>query len=315
MNNIKITVVIPVRDCYSNLSILLDSIEDQLSYLHELIIVDSSIDCIQRDEFWNKYHSSELWTNKIQFYFLDGGLPGASRNLGIKLSTGNWISFLDCKSVVSDNYFNIVREAAKSELVDAIYGKCIFYSVGSKVAIACCALSYGYGTSLAVLPVLTLKKSLIGVIGDFRPDLRSGEDLIFMDLLKNTSFIVQHVNAFTYYRSFPDSINSVYKKWSLYSLHLEKSRRKNYSLKLTVIFWCALIALTPFYPNVSIFALVLYLSFRAYFLAIIRSKSKSIFLNSLSFYFILPIVAIAMDFGKIGGFFSGKFSSIKMFND
>ncbi|WP_082398007.1 glycosyltransferase family 2 protein [Methanobrevibacter arboriphilus] len=94
----------------------------------ELIIIDdNSKDNTQQiiNEYAKKY-------SNIKSKYLDenSGYPGKPRNIGIELSTSDYIIFLD-----SDDYFEkdaceILYEKINSEKADLVFGSCTIHKLG-----------------------------------------------------------------------------------------------------------------------------------------------------------------------------------------
>lgn len=117
-NQVKpsISVILPTYNHAKFLKKAIESVIKQ-SYINwELIIVDNnSID--ETFEIVNSYLDKRIKYVKIQ----NNGVIAASRNLGIDLSTGSWIAFIDSDDWWTNNKLTKCIECIKTNKFDLIY--------------------------------------------------------------------------------------------------------------------------------------------------------------------------------------------------
>ena len=107
----KLSIIIPIYNQEKHLRQCLESVLKQTFTDYEIIIInDGSTDnsskiCLEyQDKFKNfKYH-----------YQKNGG-PSSSRNHGIKISTGEWITFIDNDDYISNNTYETIFKYINDE--------------------------------------------------------------------------------------------------------------------------------------------------------------------------------------------------------
>tara|TARA_B100000683_G_C12445182_1_gene537811 strand:+ start:513 stop:1397 length:885 start_codon:yes stop_codon:yes gene_type:complete len=112
---INYSIIIPHKNSFDELFNALKSIpvRDDI----EVLIIDNSSTQIKLEDI-------ECWTkNKMKLLFSDKDLgAGHARNIGLKMSTGKWILFLDADDVFIKGAFNVF-DKYKSSNLDLIYFK------------------------------------------------------------------------------------------------------------------------------------------------------------------------------------------------
>lgn len=116
MNNIKISVIIPVYNSEKYLSACIKSILNQTYPNWELIIVnDGSTD--NSAKIINRFISID---KRIKQIYQKNSGPGIARNIGIKEASGDYIVFVDSDDTINKNYFELLSN--KEE--DIVYIDC-----------------------------------------------------------------------------------------------------------------------------------------------------------------------------------------------
>lgn len=54
------------------------------------------------------------YPRNIQYYYQENAGPGAARNMGLRVATGDWITFIDSDDFIAEDYFSIVGEEIAS---------------------------------------------------------------------------------------------------------------------------------------------------------------------------------------------------------
>lgn len=115
--NKKVSVVIPVYNCREYVCEAIDSVLGQTYPIHEVIVVDDgSTDNLQQ--------VLSPYLEKIIFKRQENKGAASARNAGVKISTGDWIAFLDSDDIWLPD--KISRQMALADLypeVDLIYGQ------------------------------------------------------------------------------------------------------------------------------------------------------------------------------------------------
>ncbi|WP_157151005.1 glycosyltransferase [Brachyspira sp. SAP_772] len=130
MDNIKISVIIPVYNVEPYLRECLDSVINQTLKEIEIICID---DCSTD----NSYQILEEYAKKDNRIIVlqnekNVGGPSFGRNKGIKKSKGEYISFIDSDDYLSKNYFYDLYNTAKKYNSDISYTSNIWKSVEGK---------------------------------------------------------------------------------------------------------------------------------------------------------------------------------------
>jgi len=87
--NQKISVIIPTYNRYDSVIKTIESVINQTYNNIEIIVID---DCSDDERYINLKENKNILYHKLN---TRTGLPSKVRNYGIKMSTGNWIAFLD----------------------------------------------------------------------------------------------------------------------------------------------------------------------------------------------------------------------------
>ena len=306
------SVIVPARNGHRHLEKLLFAIQSQVEHVREVIVVDCSDDLKYRDKFWSELAVVPTLGKKLIIAKVPPCLPGAARNYGISIATGDWVSFLDCKSLPCEHYFASLSGFINRSQVDAVFGKCIFSTDHDGIAFSTCALTYGYGSEHSVLPTLSLRTSRLRSIRPFREDLRACEDLIFIKEIYDNLSTSCSIDAKTYYRNFPETLCEVYAKWELYGYYQALAGYGLQPFALAVIFHICLFACLVYGLEFFLILFVSCIFVRSYSVALFRSKVwLPVVLNARQ-PILLPLVAFFMDAGKITGFL--RFYTKKLYN-
>ena len=112
-----VSVIVPVYNVEKYLNKCIDSIISQTYKNLEIILVDdgspdnSGAIC---DEYAKK-------DTRIRVIHKENGGVSSARNVGIEISNGNWISFIDSDDWIEEDYFEIMLNEAKKENADIVF--------------------------------------------------------------------------------------------------------------------------------------------------------------------------------------------------
>lgn len=117
MENIRLSLIVPVFNRPKEIDDLLESLCQQTRKDFEVIVVEdgSTVKCESEAE---KYSSI---LNLHYFYKKNTG-PGQSRNYGSEKASGNYLIFLDSDCVLSPQYIEVVQKRLSSNYADAFGG-------------------------------------------------------------------------------------------------------------------------------------------------------------------------------------------------
>ena len=208
-NNIKISVGVPVFTGHHNLEELLQSINKQTLHPCEIVIVDS---CPHMEV--NELIKSIHLEIPIVYHREDKrAFPGKARNIGVSIAKHEYIAFLDCRTIPSDNWLEHYSRTIKEHKAEII--------VGSTRALANSnfqwylrAASYGKGC-FDSLPGTLMEKRLFENAGPFVENLRMGEDIEWLKRLKKKGikFISEKIH-FIEYEGLPESFFVACRKYT-----------------------------------------------------------------------------------------------------
>ena len=117
-NNIKISVVVPVFTGHHNLEELLQSINKQTLHPCEIVIVDSC----PHMEVKELIKSIHLEIPIVYHREDKRAFPGKARNIGVSIAKHEYIAFLDCRTIPSDNWLEHYSRTIKEHKAEIIVG-------------------------------------------------------------------------------------------------------------------------------------------------------------------------------------------------
>ena len=116
INNIKVSVIVPVYNAEKYLRYCLNSLKSQtLSNIEFICVNDGSTD--KSLEILNEYAK-----NDSRFIVLnqENRGSGQARNNALKIAQGEYIGFVDSDDIVSKNYFKALYTASKNGKYDIV---------------------------------------------------------------------------------------------------------------------------------------------------------------------------------------------------
>ena len=172
-----ISLIIPHCNQLDELLNLLRGIRDWELKPDEIVIVDSSVDASQV----NIKITSILQKIGIKFQLIhqNHAYPGAARNIGIRVSKGELLAFLDVKTIPQKKWLaSAMQKLSNHPDASGIYGGTQYVAttyLSKTVRLAT------YGVSpLKTLPGSLLKRDVINITGQFIESTRAGEDTDWM---------------------------------------------------------------------------------------------------------------------------------------
>ena len=218
--NFLVTLVIPILNEAESLPELLQALKAQSHRPDEIIFSDagSSDGSPTMIKAWWR---EEGWENaSCRVLSLPGAMPGAGRNAGVQAARNEWIAFIDGGITPASDWLEQLCRHAQAKQSPVVFGVCHF-SAQTRFAKAVCALSYGHGRELPVLPASLFARRVFTEIGWFPANLRSAEDLVWISALqklygpKEVCWVAR-----VSYTHFPMSWREAFRKWRIYELNL-----------------------------------------------------------------------------------------------
>jgi glycosyltransferase involved in cell wall biosynthesis len=187
----KVSVIVPVRDEENSIRELLDSLLTQTRPPDEIVITDGgSVDATAQiiEEYIHRGAPMRLIR-------AGAALPGRGRNLGAAQARFEWLAFTDAGICLANDWLEaLVAKAEEDESIDVVYGSC--QPVTDTFFKQCAAIAYvpppaphdGQLVRSRFIASTLLRRDAWLAVNGFPEDLRSAEDLVFMDRVENAGY-------------------------------------------------------------------------------------------------------------------------------
>lgn len=191
----RVSVIVPVRNEEHSIRALLDSLLGQTRMPDEIVITDGgSTDATTQiiEEYIKRGEPIQLIRERV-------ALPGRGRNVAIAHSSCEWLAFADSGTrPVHDWLRALVERVEHDPGVDVVYGA--MEPIIDSFFKECAAIAYlspkreveGELMRPDSVASALLRREVWGAVGGFREDLRSAEDILFMDAIQKANFRVVH---------------------------------------------------------------------------------------------------------------------------
>jgi glycosyltransferase involved in cell wall biosynthesis len=216
----KVSVVIPVRDEEDSIRELLDSLLAQTRPPDEIVIADGgSVDNTPQivDEYIRK-------GAPVRLIRAGAALPGRGRNLAAAQASYDWLAFTDAGIRLANNWLEtLVARAEQDDSIDVVYGS--WQPVTDTFFEECAAIAYvpppapRDGVMIRPRSIVStlLRHTVWRAVNGFPEDLRSAEDLVFMDRVENAGYrFVFEPRAQVHWKLRP-TLGATFKKFLVYS--------------------------------------------------------------------------------------------------
>lgn len=212
VESFDISVVIPSRNDEEYLPLLLKGLDNQILLPKEIIIVDSSSN--NRTAL-----IVQKWKGSIPIHYqkVDRAYPGYARNIGVNQAKSKWIAFIDCRTIPNHDWLDKSISIAIKTGADFVGGLTLVEANNYFQQILR-ASTYGYQAS-KTLPGSIVLKSCFERSGGFIPDIRSTEDIEWINRIKSLGFKIEYDDepAIRYY-GLSNSLWTALKKYYKYAL-------------------------------------------------------------------------------------------------
>ena len=312
MHNYSTSVVIPARNDKQSLQNVLSSINNQTLLPNQVIIVDSST-----NEEVKKFIEDYNDTIPIIYHHEQKAYPGKARNLGVELANGEWIAFLDSKTIPNGDWLERYRYLVQAYHSDVVFGVTKF-DAKSAFQKAIRATTYGK-IGHHTVPGTLIKKKIFIDSGGFFEHVRMGEDIEWRDRLINNGLNIHKPDkpVVTYYGlsdNFVSTINkyikSAYHTARLNILMNVKDAYLSLVLVLSAIIlpkWNYLIGgwdSNPFFihhvTKIYIISLVfLFLVYQLFHYLFFRNMTQAIFSRTLRLLLLIFLTIAALNWNAV----------------
>lgn len=190
-NAIAISVVVPVRDEENSIRVLIESLLAQTLAPHEIVITDGgSVDATREiiEEFVVRGAPVRLIREQ-------DSMPGRARNVGVENARCDWIAFIDAGIRPEPEWLAaLASKVGDGSKADVVYGS--FAPIVDSCFKECAAMAYlppaveidGASTSVKSIASALMRRQVWAAVGGFPEQLRSAEDLLFMQRVEAAGF-------------------------------------------------------------------------------------------------------------------------------
>jgi len=297
----NITVVVPVRNEEQSIRSLLQSLLQQTLQPNQIIIVDGG----SNDATPQIVEEQIPQHPNLRLIREANALPGKGRNAGATAATTEWLAFTDAGVIPSPDWLAQLAESAQANPeTDVVYGAWepnidTFFK-------ECAAIAYAYAPaenidhkSRAVFSSL-MRRSVWLAVNGFSEELRSAEDLLFMNRIDGAGFKVSYAPKALVRWSMQPNLGRTFRRFITYSRHnmlaglwrqwqARVLARYGVLIVLTVI----LVVLTHWWPVISAVLLLTMLTVRG-LIALRRNRARypaDLGRNALRLLVLLPLLA------------------------
>lgn len=187
----KVSVIIPVRDEAASIRDLLDGLLSQTLRPAEIVISDNGSTDATAEIISEYMRRGE----PIKLLRAGAGLPGRGRNLAAAQAENEWVAFIDAGITPEPTWLeSLAKRVQLTGDVDVVYGA--FEPVVDTLFKQCAVMAYvappveveGKLVRTRSVASVLMKRSVWQSVGGFPEDLRSAEDLLFMNKIEAGDF-------------------------------------------------------------------------------------------------------------------------------
>jgi glycosyltransferase involved in cell wall biosynthesis len=228
-NDLRISLVIPVRDEAGTISDLLKSIRDQTLQASEIVFVDGG----SLDRTLEILRDSAQKDSCLRLVEAQDALPGRGRNIGIEVASNDWIALTDAGIWLEPTWLErLASQVEHDPSVNLVFGA---YEAQTGTFFQECAAA-AYVPSKQQRPgglmrgpfiaSCLLHRNVWRAVGGF-PDLRAAEDLIFIERCQPVARIAWAPQAVVRWQLQP-TLTATFRRFAVYSYHNVLAGRQRY---------------------------------------------------------------------------------------
>jgi len=212
VGSLDICVVVPVQNDEKYLLKILHGVDNQSLPPREIVIVDSS----SNNKISNLINE---WNGTVPIKYIKIGptYPGNARNIGVEMAKREWIAFLDSTTVPEHDWLERCLKMATEIKLDFVGGLAIF-EADTYFKKLLRATTYGC-SPCGTLPGSITKKEILEKSGGFIPDIRSSEDIEWIERIKTLGVKTDTVKyPVTKYYGLPGNLWLAIKKYFKFAM-------------------------------------------------------------------------------------------------
>lgn len=210
----------PVRDEEDSIRDLLDGLLKQTFVPKEILITDggSHDATISIIEEFIKHGAP------IKLFREQDSMPGHARNVGTAHASCEWIAFIDAGTIPEDDWLESLVASVKNDAtVDTVYGS--FEPTTDTFFRECAVITYlpppteieGRVITARSIASALMRRKVWETVGGFPEDLRSAEDLIFMQRVTERGFREARAPQAVVYWSIQPTVWRTFKRFVVYA--------------------------------------------------------------------------------------------------
>jgi glycosyltransferase involved in cell wall biosynthesis len=259
--NLRVSLVIPVRNEAATISDLLTSIYGQTLCACEVVFVDGG----SVDDTVQILREAEKENSFLRLLEAQDATPGRGRNVGIEAASNDWIALTDAGIRLEPSWLErLVAEVERDPSINLVFGG--YEAQTGTFFQQCAAAAYvsprqqrpgGRMRGPSIASCL-LRRGVWRAVGGF-PDLRAAEDLIFIERCQQVGKIAWAPLAIVRWQLQP-SLKTTFKIFALYSYHNVLAGRQrcwHYGIARKYFIALLLVILAAVHSRVWLFALAL----------------------------------------------------------
>jgi len=270
----KITVVAPVRNEEDSIDLLLQGLLKQTLSPDEIVIVDGG----STDNTTGIVEQRMQECAHLRLIREPNALPGRGRNVGAAQAANDWLAFIDAGVSPATEWLAELADCARTNpKAEVVYGT--WEPVIDSFFTECAAIAYGYVPtsevdhkfiqSRAVFSSLVHRSVWLAVDG-FPEDLRSAEDLLFMNRIDEAGFEVAYTPRAVVRWQMQPTWWRTFRRFTTYSRHnmraaLSKEWQVSILARYAALLVCMalLIGLTRWWASIAVALTLLMFAARA----------------------------------------------------
>ncbi len=216
----KISVAVPVKNEADNIGELIRRLLSQTRPPDEIVIADGgSTDSTVEIVADFTYNGAP-----VKLIRAGDAFPGRGRNLASAAATGDWLAFIDGGIEPDEDWLErLVASVKQDASIDVVYGGC--EAAIDSFFTECAAIAYmfppvrrpGVIARRRFIASSLMKKSVWLSVGGFPEDLRSAEDLLFMNRIDQAGFNQVYEPRATVRWHLRPTFSSTFKRFVVYA--------------------------------------------------------------------------------------------------
>ncbi|MFL6229237.1 MAG: glycosyltransferase [Pyrinomonadaceae bacterium] len=220
---LRISVVVPVRDEEASIRALLDALLAQTRPAAEIVVTDGG----SRDRTPDVIEEYARGGAPVRLIRAGAALPGRGRNLAAEDAASDWLAFIDAGTRPNADWIEQLAARVENDpAVDVVFGA--WEPRVESFFEECAAIAYAYeppvergGVTISPPCVGSslVRREVWRAVGGFAEDLRSGEDILFMGKIDAGKFRVAYAPRAVVRWDAPPTLRLTFKRFALYSRH------------------------------------------------------------------------------------------------